>query len=320
MMVTVGGVATLAGGRALAQKPAKPARVGYVWIGARGSSPDLDGLLEGLADRGYTAGGNLLLEERYADGHPERLPALFAELLALNVDVLLTPGFQATRAAQRATSTVPIVSVSEDPVGAGLVASLARPGGNITGLSLLLDEGGATWLELLKDASPTLRRIAVLWSPDSPALVREIQRMRKAAPSLGLDVTAFSVRPDEIDAKLGTIATAHPDGLVVCDAPLFLSIRLRLIAFAAQHRLPTLYAGSAAYVRQGGLMSHSANFFGLWRHAAGYVDLILKGARLSDLPIEQSKDFLFLINLTAAKALGLAVPQSLLLRADEVIR
>jgi putative ABC transport system substrate-binding protein len=320
MIVTVGGLATLAAAQAVAEKPAKPARVGYVWIGTRGSSPDLDGLLEGFADRGYAAGRNLLLEERYADGHPERLPGLFAELLALKADVLLTPGFQTTLAAQRATSTGPIVSVSEDPVGAGLVKSLSHPGGNVTGLSPFSDVASETWLELLKDASPTLRRIAVLWSPDSPVLAREIERMRKAASSLELDVTAFSARPEEIDARLGAIATARPDGLVVCDAPLSFSIRPRLIAFAARYRLLTLYAGSAAYARQGGLMSHSANFSGLWRHAAGYVDRILKGARPSELPIEQSMGFLLLINLKTAKALGLAIPQSLLLRADEVIQ
>jgi hypothetical protein len=225
MIVTAGRLATIAAAQALAQKPAKPARVGYVWIGTRGSSPDLDGLFEGFADLGYAAGRNLLLEERYADGHPERLPALLAELLALNVDVLLTPGFQATRAAQLATSTVPIVSVSDDPVGAGLVASLSRPGGNITGLSLLPDGGSVTWLELVKEANPTLHRVAVLWSQDSPVLVRDVERMRKAAPKLGLDVTAFSVRPQEIAASRAAIATARPDGLVVCDVPFFFSIR-----------------------------------------------------------------------------------------------
>jgi putative ABC transport system substrate-binding protein len=139
------------------------------------------------------------------------------------------------------------------------------------------------------------------------------------APSLGLDVTAFAARPEATDASLGAIATARPDGLIVCDAPFFFSIRPRLIAFAAEYRLPTLYAGNAAYARQGGLMSYSANFFGLWRHAVGYVDQILKGAHPSELPIEQSMDFLLLINLKTARALGLAIPQSLLLRADEVI-
>jgi putative tryptophan/tyrosine transport system substrate-binding protein len=232
MIVTVGGLVTLGAAQALARKPAKPARVGYVWIGARGSSPDLDGLLEGLADLGYAVGRNLLLEQRYADGHSERLPALIAELLALNVDVLLTPAFQTTLAARRATSTVPIVSVSEDPVGAGLVASLSRPGGNITGLSLFSGGYSATWLGLLKDAAPTLHRIAVLSSPDSLVLVGDVERMLKAAPKLGLDVAAFSARPEDIDSRLGAIATPRPDGLVVCDAPLFI-----LLDPTAAHRL-----------------------------------------------------------------------------------
>jgi putative tryptophan/tyrosine transport system substrate-binding protein len=319
-LTMLGGLAMPAGAGAYAAELLKPAHLGYVWVGARGGSPDLDGLLLGLADRGYAVGRNLLIEERYTDGHPERLSGDFAELLARNVDVLITAGFQLTLAAQRATSTVPIVSVTDDPVGAGLVASRSRPGGNITGVSLFSDEYAATWLELLKDAVPTPHRVAVLWSPDSPIFVREVERVRKTASGLGLEVTAFSARPEETDACLGAIATARPDGLVICDDPFLSSIGTRLMRSLLNIACRTLYAGSAAYAREGGLMSYSANYFGLCKHAAGYVDRTLKGERPSALPIEQSMDFQLLMNLNTAKALGLAVPYVVLQPAEEVTK
>jgi putative ABC transport system substrate-binding protein len=307
-------VATPAMGEGLA----RAARVGYVWIGVRGSDESSAGLRQGFADRGYLVGRNLVLEERYADGHPERLAALIAELIALPVDVLMTPGTPITRAAQRATSTVPIVSVSGDPIGTGLVASLSRPGGNITGLSLLSGEYSVKWLELLKEAAPRLHRIAVLWNPDNSGGARQLERLRQVAPGLDLELAAFSARPADIDASLVTIAAAGLDGLVVSDDPFLETIELRLIAFAAQRGLPALYSFSGS-VRRGGLMSYSANFFDVWRRAAGYADRIIKGARPSELPIEQSTDFALRINLKTAKALGLVVPPSLLARADEVI-
>jgi putative ABC transport system substrate-binding protein len=281
---------------ALAQQFGLP-RVGYVWIGTRGTDVSSAGLRQGFADRGYVVGRNLVLEERYADGDPERLAALIAELIALPVDVLMTPGTPITRAAQRATSTVPIVSVSGDPVGTGLVASLSRPGGNTTGLSLLSGEYSVKWLELLKEAAPRLHRIAVLWNPDNSGGARQLERLRQVAPGLDLELAAFSARPADIDASLVTI---------------------RLIAFVAQRGLPALYSFSGS-VRRGGLMSYSANFFDVWRRAAGYADRIIKGARPSELPIEQSTDFALRINLKTAKALGLTLPPALLARADEVI-
>ena len=195
---------------ALSAEPAKSVRLGYVWIGAPGTDGGFDGLRQGLADKGYDEGRNMLLERRYADDHPDRLPALITELLALNVDVLITPGSQTTRVAQHLTSAVPIVSVMGDPVGAGLVASLARPGGNVTGLSLLSGEYSEKWLELLKEALPHLRRVAVLSNPDNPSIAAELERMRKVAPGLGLELTAFSAKPAEIDAGLAAVASAAP--------------------------------------------------------------------------------------------------------------
>ena len=303
---------------AFSAEPAKSVRLGYVWIGAPGTDGGFDGLRQGLADKGYDDGRNMLLERRYADDHPDRLPALITELLALNIDVLITPGSQTTRVAQRLTSTVPIVAVMADPVGAGLVASLARPGGNVTGLSLLSGEYSEKWLELLKEVLPNLHQVAVLSNPDNPSIAAEMERMRKVAPALGLELTAFSARPAEIDASLAAIANATPEGLVIPDDPFFHSIGPRLVAFAAERRLPAIY-GIGDHVRQGGLISYSSSLFDVWRRAAGYVDRILKGARPSDLPIEQAIEFSLRINLKTAKALGIEMPPSLLARADEVI-
>jgi putative tryptophan/tyrosine transport system substrate-binding protein len=239
-----------------------------------------------------------------------------AELLTLPVDVLMTPGTPITRIAQRATATAPIVSVSGDPVGTGLVASLSRPGGNITGLSLLSGQYSEKWLELLKEVVPSAHRIAVLWNPDNPGIAHQLERLRGAAPRLDVALEAVSGRPAEINAALVAIDGARVDGMIVSDDPFFESIEAQLIAFAAERRLPALFAGSA---RNGALMSYSANFFDLWRRAAGYVDRILKGAHPAELPIEQATGVALRINLKAAKRLDLVIPPSLLARADEVI-
>jgi putative ABC transport system substrate-binding protein len=302
---------------ARAQQPTMP-RVGYIWVGARGTDVSNRGLRQGLADRGYAVGRNVTLEERYAEGDAERVPALIAELLALNVDVLVTPGTPLTRAAQRATSTIPIVCVTGNPVGVGLVSSLARPGGNITGLSLLSGDYSAKWLELLKEAVPKLNRVAVLWNPDNAGTALQLEHMRETAQVLGLDLTILSARPAEIEANLTAIATTSLEGLVVNDDPFLEPLIPRIVALAAQRHLPAIYAFSTS-VQQGGLMSYSANFFALWRRAAGYVDRILKGARPADLPIEQATEVTLSINLKTARALGLEVPPTLLVRADEVI-
>jgi putative ABC transport system substrate-binding protein len=293
-------------------------RLGYVWTGANGTDISDAGLRQGLADRGYVVGRHLVLEERYADGNPERVPALIAELLALNVDVLLTPGTPITLAAQRATSTVPIVSVTGDPVRTGLVASLARPGGNITGLSLLSGDYGVKWLELLKEVVPNLRRVAMLWNPDNSGTANQSDQMLKAAPNLGLNLIALSVRPQDIESSFAVLKTAAFDGLVMTDDTLLNSIMPQLIALTAERRLPAIYAFSDS-VQQGGLMSYSADFFKLWQRAARYVDLILKGAHPADLPVEQATEVTLKINLKTAKALDLTIPEALLSIADEVI-
>jgi putative tryptophan/tyrosine transport system substrate-binding protein len=276
------------------------------------------GLRQGLADRGYEIGRNLILEERYADGHLERVPALISELLALNVDVLVTVGTLSSLAAQRATSTVPIVSMSGDPVGSKLAASLSHPGGNITGMSLLSGDYSAKWLALLKEAAPKLHRVAVLHNPDSPVMAAEVKHMQEAAPALGVELMILSARPAELEASLATLTTASVNGFVVADDPLLETLLTRLIALAAQKQLPALYGFSTA-AKLGGLMSYSADFFAMWRHTAGYVDRILKGASPADLPVEQATEVTLNINLKTAKALGLNIPQTLLATADEVI-
>ena len=271
-----------------------------------------------MADRGYDIGRNLILEERYADGNMEQIPALIAELLALHVDVLVTIGTQISRAAQRATATVPIVCMSGDPVRAKLVASLAHPGGNITGMSLLSGDYSAKWLSLLNEVAPQLHQVAVLQNLDNPGIAAEAARMQQSAPALGLELMTFSARPSEIETSLAALATASVDGLVVTDDPILERLMLRLIALTAQKHLPALYGFSTA-PKFGGLMSYSADFLAMWRRNAGYVDRILKGASPADLPVEQATEVTLNINLLTAKALGITVPQSLLARANEVI-
>jgi putative ABC transport system substrate-binding protein len=301
-----------------AQQSGRIPRVGYVWIGAPGTDENNAALVQGLEERGYVMGRTLLLEARYANGNAARVPELIAELLALKVDVLATPSTPISRAAQQATSSVPIVSMSGDPVGAGLVASFARPGGNITGLSILSADYGAKWLELLMEATPKLRRVGVLWNPDNPAAARSVERMREMAREHALDLTNLSARPAELETSLAVLAPTAVDGFVVVDDVFLETILPRLIALAAERKLPALYGFSNA-VKLGGLMSYSADFFDLWRKAASYIDRILKGARPADLPVEQATKFSLKINLRTAKALGLDVPPRLLAIADEVI-
>jgi putative tryptophan/tyrosine transport system substrate-binding protein len=318
LIILLGGAALGWPRAARTQQSAVP-RVGYVWAGARGTDGSAAaGLRQGLADLGYVVGRKLVLEERYANGNPERVASLIDELLALNVNVLVTPGSPITLAARRATSTVPIVCVTGDPVRTGFAESLARPGGNITGLSLLSGDYSVKWLELLREAAPTVRRVAMLWNPDNPGTVNQSKLVREAAPGLGFELTALSMRPVDVEDSLAALVTASFDGFVVTDDPLLETFLARPIALAAERRLPAIYAFGEA-VKQGGLMSYSANFFKLWQRAAGYVDRILKGARPAELPIEQATEVTLNVNLKTAKALGLLMPEALLARANEVI-
>ena len=315
--ITLAGAAAVFPLGASAQQTAMP-RVGYVWIGARGTDVTGAGMRKGLAELGYEVGRNITLEERYADGDSAKVPALISELLAQKVDVLVTVGTFATLAARRATSTVPIVFASGDPVKTGIVASLNRPGGNATGVSILSSDYSAKWLELMKDALPKLTRVAVLWNSENLAVAAEVEQMKTAAHALGVDLSAFIGNAGEIDQSLASIANGAFDGLAVTTDPSLEALTSKFIAFAAEHRLPAIYPFSFA-VEQGGLMSYAIDLFEMWRHAAVYVDRILKGAKPTDLPVEQATRVELKINLKTARSLGLVIPASLLARADEVI-
>jgi putative ABC transport system substrate-binding protein len=303
--------------RAHAEDRLRPARLGVV---AQGTSADdtTVGLRKELTERGYVEGRDLVIEERYAAGDTTRFPVLIAELLALPVDVLVTQGTPASLAAKRQTTTVPIVIQSGDPVGAGLVASLSHPGGNLTGTSLLSSDYSVKWLEILKETKPGLHRVAVLWNPDNAVNAREVEGMQAAAPSLGLELLALPARPNEIEASFAAITDSGADGLALAVDAFILSQSIRVVAFAAEHRMPTI-AGFSNYTRQGGLVSYSVDFIAVGRRTGRYVDRILKGGKPADLPVEQASEFTLRINLKTAAALGLAVPPAILARADEVI-
>jgi putative tryptophan/tyrosine transport system substrate-binding protein len=312
----LGGAATAATGAWPARAQAKIPRVGFLWIGSpERESITVGGLKKGLAERGYVIGRDFIFDERYADGKPERFLALMAELLAAGVEVVVTPGNAATRAAHEATTTVPIVSVGDDLVGVGLAASLAHPGGNVTGIDAQTSDYRAKWLELLKAVAPNLSLVAVLADPaETPAVVK----LKDAAPRFGLTLTFLSAQPPDLQASLAAVAAGRFDGLIVNDNPSLVPQAARIIALVAESRTPTLYGFTAA-ARLGGLMGYSANFFEVGRLEAYYVDKILKGQPPGDLPIQQPTVFALAINLNTAKALGLDVPPALLAAADEVI-
>jgi putative ABC transport system substrate-binding protein len=317
---------TLLGGAAAwpltarAQTPPKPARLGYIWIGSKGSEHStLDGIRQGLHELGYAEGRDFILEDRYADSQPERLPAIVAELLRLKVDIFLSPGNPVTRAAMQATSTIPIIATTPDLLESGFVASLARPGGNVTGISLT---AGATlsekWLELLKETFPNVTKVAVLSNLTS-ASSAYLDRMRTVASVLGVQPQYFAAQnPAELDRALAEITVMMPDGLVVESDATLVSNRTKIIAFAAQHRLPTVY-GNLDYIPDGGLMAYYTSIVDAWRRLASYVDKVLQGIKPSDLPVQQATKFELLINLKTAQALGLTIPPMILIRADEVI-
>jgi putative ABC transport system substrate-binding protein len=295
---------------------AKIPRVGFIWIGSpEHESLTVVGLRQGLVERKYIFGRDLVFDERYGEGKPERIPGLIADLLAAGVDVLVTPGNAATLAAQRATTTVPIVCIGNDLVASGLAAGLARPGANLTGIDNQSNEYNAKWLELLKAVALKLRLLAILSQPEETP---RIMRLKEAAPRFGLTPTFLSAQPGDLESSLAAVAAGRFDGLIVNDNPYLLLQIPRIVALVAESRTPTLY-GFSVVARQGGLIGYSANFFEMGRRLAYYVDSILKGARPDDLPIELPTAFVLAINLKTAAALGLEIPPTLLAAADEVI-
>jgi putative ABC transport system substrate-binding protein len=275
--------------------------------------------LQGLRDVGYDIGKDLIIEFRPNDP-AEMLPRFAAELVALNVDVIVASGTQAVRAAKEATQRIPIVTTgSGDPVGTGLVASLARPGGNITGMSLFQPELSGKRLELLREIAGDIPRVAVLWNPDDPPVVLSLRETESAGRALGIEVDGVEVRrADDFDAALASVTGLHPKAIVVLSSPLMMVNIRRIALWALESRLPAIF-WERAFPASGGLMSYGPDLDSLARRSAVFVDKILKGAKPADLPIEQPTKFDLVINMATAKALGFTVPQSLLLRADEVI-
>jgi putative ABC transport system substrate-binding protein len=309
-----------------AQQATTVHRVGrLLGVGSPHSGPDppFEAFRQGLRERGYIEGQNLFLEDRYAEGSQERLRDLAAELVRLPVDVLVAEGAAAIRAAQHATRTIPIVmAASADPVGEGFVASLAQPGGNITGLSFLGAELPGKRLELLKETTPQSTRIAVLANPANPAYASRLHNLTEAARALGLHLHVVEVRHvDELDTAFAGLARTGADAVLVLeDAVVLNSERGRVAAaLAATHRLPMMYTWRE-WVVAGCLMSYGPSRPWVYRQASLYVDKILKGAKPAELPVEQVTTFELVINLKTAKELGITMPPSLLLLADEVIR
>jgi len=308
-----------------AQQAAKVARIGFLTGTSLSVSPNLPAAFrQGLRDLGYVEGRNLVIEYRDAEGKFERFPALAAELVALKVDVLVAANSLAALAAKQATRTLPIVfAFAVDPVTDGLVTSLARPGGNVTGLSTLLAELVGKRLELLKQAVPGVSRVAVLWQPGAQGerTEKDLQKEAEvAARALGVRVQFVEARgPADFDRAFSDMTRARAGALTVFGSAMFFDERRRLVDLAAKNRLPAVY-GLKEYVDAGGLMAYGANVADLFRRAATYVDKILKGAKPGDLPVEQPTKFELVINLKTAKALRLTIPQSLLQRADEVIQ
>jgi len=305
-----------------AQQPAKIPRIGFLHPGSQQASDvQLQAFRDGLRELGYVEGKNLQLEIRWGEGKLERLPMLAAELVQLKVDIIVAATSPSVEAARQATRTIPIVMpLSSDPVGEGLVTSLARPGGNITGLSVMAPELGDKRIELLKDMFPKVGHgMAVLWNPAFVGMRARFEQARIAAPAIGLTVRSMEVRDTrDLDAAFEAILREHPEALLLLVDPFLRSQRSRIVEFAAEQRIPAIYE-SSEFVDAGGLISYGANTLDQFRRAATYVDRILKGAKPADLPIEQPTKFELVINMKAAKALGIKVPESILLRADKVI-
>jgi putative tryptophan/tyrosine transport system substrate-binding protein len=304
---------------ALAQDRAKVARIGYLGLApAAGFAPRVEALRAGLRDLGYVEGRNLSLEFRWAES-PQQMPQLAAELVRAGVGLIFAPSSTETGAALETTKTVPVVFTHADPVGVGHVASLARPGGNATGMTMLLTDLVTKELEVFKEALPQARRFGVLFASTAPSHVPALEAAETAARQLAVALRHAPVRSEsDLRDAIPSMAQDGVDGLMVFATPLMVSTRARIAELAIRHRLPSVF-GAKDNVLAGGLMSYAPDILDLTRRAASYVDRILKGERPSDLPVEQATRYELTINLNTAKALGLTIPPTLLARADEVI-
>ena len=313
----ISGGLLLASPFAAAQPARKMHRVGLLY---NNSGPYIEIVTRGLRELGYIEGQNTLIERRTANGLSDQLPSLAAELVRLGVDVIVTPDPPSTYAAKGATKTIPIVMrSSNDPVESGLVTSLAHPGGNITGVYSQYEELTPKRLELLKEALPGLMRVAILWNGASPGEIAVFKSAQAAARAMGLQIVSLEVhRREDLDGAFSAAAAARVGALMTLRNPLFVRLRTQLVGLANRRRIPAIY-DEREFVEAGGLMAYGANLADLYRRTAIYVDKILKGAKPADLPVEQPTKFELVVNLKTAKAMGITIRQSVLLRADEVI-
>jgi putative tryptophan/tyrosine transport system substrate-binding protein len=306
-----------------AQQPKKVSRVGFLLFPSRSSIAEpLDAFRQGMREFGYVEGQNIVIEYRYADGKFDRLPELAGELVRLKVDVIVAGGgLQAIQSAKNATSTIPIVMTgTADPVATGLIVSLARPGGNVTGSTFGGYELVGKRLELLKEAVPKVSRVAVFVPAPSPSISLSLNEIQTSARALGLEIQSLEVRSTrDFEGAFQAAAKGRAHALTVDPSPVFTSNRNQILQFAAKNRLPAIYPWRE-YVEDGGLMSYAAKLSDLYRRSATYVDKILKGAKPTDLPVEQPTKFEFIINLKSANQIGLTIPQWVLMRADRVIK
>jgi putative tryptophan/tyrosine transport system substrate-binding protein len=304
-----------------AQQPKKVPRIAYLGGGsAELEKVWLDAFLQGLRELGYFEGKNIVVERRFAAGRYDELPELAAELVGLKVDVILAASTPVAHSAKKATSAIPVVMVVADPIGTGLVSSLAKPGGNLTGLSDFHGDLITKRLEILKEVVPSAARIAVLSNPGNPSCSLQTKELAAVAPALGLTLFAVEAKGlDDIAPGFTTMKKQRAGAVLVCGDRLFSTYRRPIFDLSTKNRFPAIYS-TKEYAEAGGLMSYGANFPDLYRRAATYVDKILKGTKPADLPVEQPIKFEFIINLKAAKQIGVTIPPNVLVRADKVIK
>jgi ABC-type uncharacterized transport system substrate-binding protein len=322
LLIALGAGAIAAPLASFAQQPAKVARIGFLGLGSAadpGWSDRVEALRAGLRDLGYVEGKHIVIELLWAEGKYERLPELVADLVRSKVDVIVTHATPGTRAAKEGTATIPIVAATvSDPVETGLVASLARPGGNVTGSTIFFEDTSTKRLEFLKEVFPLTKRAAVLIHPENASMTPVLKAMHVAANTLKIELHPFAFRrAAEIESAFSAMHARNIDGIVLLEEPMQIANVTAIADYAARRRLPSI--GFAAFAEAGGLIAYGVNLIEMYRRAAYFVDRILKGAKPGDLPFERATKFELVINLKTAKTLGIKIPQQLLLRADKVI-
>jgi len=304
------------------EQQASPLRhIGFVLVAFSPEDQELRAFRVALAGAGYVEGRDVVIDWRLANGDYAKVPELVTDLVQRKVDVLLVESTLAALAAQRATTTIPtVMTLVGDPFGAGLVKSLAHPGGNITGLSLMTEELSAKRLELLKETVPQAKRVAILWNPNVPWHAKAVQDLKAVAPRMSIELKAVAARgPEDFNAAFSAAKRAHVQAMDVLESANYWNYRADLLSMVSKAHIPVIY-GQRTFAEAGGLIAYGTNFSDIFRRSAGYVDKILKGVQPGNLPIEQPTKFDLVVNLKAAKALGIKIPESILLRADEIIK